>query len=173
MTAIQLATAHEAEELSRFAETSFTHTFGHIYAPADLAAFLAGWNPPARIAAQIADPDWTIALIRGGDGAILGFTKLGPIDFDIPAGHPTDDATELHQLYVAPEAKGTGVAAALIPVAGLLIGPIAAPSGCRTTSASTTRTSGAHFGGGATVATAVGTSAPASAASAASPCCLS
>ncbi|WP_374525265.1 GNAT family N-acetyltransferase [Sphingopyxis sp.] len=114
MTAIQLATADDAEELSRFAEASFTHTFGHIYDPADLAAFLAGWNPPARIAAQIADPGWTIALIRGGDGAIQGFTKLGPIDFDIPEGHPTDDATELHQLYVASEAKGTGVAAALM-----------------------------------------------------------
>ncbi|MCW0200123.1 GNAT family N-acetyltransferase [Sphingopyxis sp.] len=114
MTAIQLAKAEEAEELSRFAEASFVHTFGHIYDPADLAAFLADWNPPARIAAQIADPEWTIALIRGDDGAILGFAKLGPIDFPIPEGHPTGDATELHQLYVAPEAKGTGVAAALM-----------------------------------------------------------
>ena len=114
MTAIQLANAEEAEDLSRFAEASFVHTFGHIYDPADLAAFLADWNPPARIAAQIADPEWTIALIRGDDGAILGFAKLGPIDFPVPDGHPTDDATELHQLYVAPEAKGTGVAAALM-----------------------------------------------------------
>jgi ribosomal protein S18 acetylase RimI-like enzyme len=114
MTDIQRAKAEEAEELSRFAEASFVHTFGHIYDPADLAAFLADWNPPARIAAQIADPEWTIALIRGDDGAILGFAKLGPIDFPIPEGHPTGDATELHQLYVAPEAKGTGVAAALM-----------------------------------------------------------
>ena len=111
MIEINLATADEAEEISRFAEASFVHTFGHIYDPADLAAFLAEWNPPARIREQIANPEMTIALVRGGDGAMQGFIKLGPIDFDLPEGQPLDDATELHQLYVAPEAKGSGVAA--------------------------------------------------------------
>ncbi len=114
MTAIIPADASDAEALSAFAEGSFRHTFGHIYDPADLAVFLAGWNPPDRIRAQIADPDWTIALVRGGDGAILGFIKLGPIDFDLPEGQPAADATELHQLYVDEAAKGRGVAAALI-----------------------------------------------------------
>lgn len=114
MTAIILADASDAEALSVFAEGSFRHTFGHIYDPADLAAFLAGWNPPDRIRAQIADPDWTIALARGDDGAILGFIKLGPIDFELPEGQPAADATELHQLYVGEAAKGSGVAAALI-----------------------------------------------------------
>src|SRR3546814_1084897 len=89
------ATAADAEALSAFAEASFVDTFGHIYDPADLAAFLAGWNPPERIAAQIADPDWTVALVRGAGGAILGFVKLGPIDFALPPGQPSDDATEL------------------------------------------------------------------------------
>ncbi|PAL22564.1 GNAT family N-acetyltransferase [Sphingopyxis sp. GW247-27LB] len=114
MTAIIPADVSDAEALSAFAEGSFRHTFGHIYDPADLAAFLAGWNPPDRIRAQIADPDWTIALVRGGDGAILGFIKLGPIDFDLPEGQPAAGATELHQLYVGEAAKGSGVAAALI-----------------------------------------------------------
>jgi len=114
MTAIIPADSSDAEALSAFAEGSFRHTFGHIYDPADLAAFLAGWNPPDRIRAQIADPDWTIALVRGDDGAILGFIKLGPIDFDLPEGQPAAGATELHQLYVGEAAKGSGVAAALI-----------------------------------------------------------
>src|SRR3546814_5336498 len=65
MTTVEPATAADAEALSAFAEASFVDTFGHIYDPADLAAFLAGWNPPERIAAQIADPDWTVALVRG------------------------------------------------------------------------------------------------------------
>src|SRR3546814_13778240 len=72
------------------------------------SAFLAGWNPPERIAAQIADPDWTVALVRGAGGAILGFVKLGPIDFALPPGQPSDDATELHQLYVGAAAKEIG-----------------------------------------------------------------
>ena len=42
--------------------------------------------------------------------------KLSDFDFDLPEGQPAEGATELHQLYVAAEAKGTGVAAALILV---------------------------------------------------------
>lgn len=114
MTNLILARDEDAEELSRFAAEAFKHTFGHIYDPADLAAFLTGWNPPERIRAQLADPAWAIALARGADGAIAGFVKMGPIDFDLPTGQPGDDATELHQLYVGEAAKGTGVAAALM-----------------------------------------------------------
>lgn len=114
MTAILLAEAADADALSAFAESAFRQTFGALYDPADLAVFLSGWNPPTRVRAQLADPDWTIALARGDDGAIQGFIKLGPIDFDLPAGQPGADATELHQLYVGEAAKGSGVAAALI-----------------------------------------------------------
>ncbi|RYD43641.1 MAG: GNAT family N-acetyltransferase, partial [Sphingomonadales bacterium] len=81
---------------------------------ADLATFLAGWNPPDRVRAQIASDDHGIALVRSEAGAILGYIKMGPVDFDLPEDQPTDDAVELHQLYVAEAAKGTGVAVALM-----------------------------------------------------------
>lgn len=103
-----------AAELSEFAVGSFVATFGHIYAPDDLSAFLAEWNTPAVLAAQLADPAFALALVRGDDSAILGFAKLGPIDFDLPAGQPALRATELHQLYLAETAKGTGIADALM-----------------------------------------------------------
>lgn len=114
MTALQLATPGDAEEIAAFANASFTHTFGHIYDPADLATFLADWNPPDRVRAQLANPGYAIALVRDTAGAILGYIKMGPVDFDLPAEQPTDSAVELHQLYVAEAAKGTGVAAALM-----------------------------------------------------------
>lgn len=114
MTTIQLAKTEDAEAIAAFANGSFTHTFGTIYDPADLATFLAGWNPPHLVRAQIADPGYAIALVRDDKGAILGYIKMGPVDFDLPAGQPTDDAVELHQLYVAEAAKGTGVAVALM-----------------------------------------------------------
>lgn len=114
MTNLILARDEDAGDLSRFATDAFKRTFGHIYDPADLATFLTDWNPPERIRAQLADPAWTIALARGEDGAIAGFVKMGPIDFDLPAGQPGDGATELHQLYVGEAAKGTGIAAALM-----------------------------------------------------------
>src|SRR3546814_15551159 len=105
MIAVETATLADVEALSAFAEASFVDTFGHIYDPADLSAFLADWNPPDRIAAQIADPEWTIALVRDAEGTILGFVKLGPIDFDLPPGPPPDGATQPHQLYVGQAAK--------------------------------------------------------------------
>ncbi|WP_137752688.1 GNAT family N-acetyltransferase [Sphingopyxis sp. L1A2A] len=114
MTAIQLATPGDAEAIAAFANGSFTHTFGHIYDPADLATFLADWNPPARVRAQLADPGYAIALVRDEAAAILGYIKMGPVDFDLPTEQPTGDAVELHQLYVADAAKGTGVAVALM-----------------------------------------------------------
>ena len=114
MTNLILARDEDADALSLFAADTFERTFGHIYDPADLATFLAGWNPPERIRAQLADPAWTIALARDDKGAIAGFVKMGPIDFDLPTGQPRDNATELHQLYVGEAAKGTGVAAALM-----------------------------------------------------------
>ncbi|WP_432768109.1 MAG: GNAT family N-acetyltransferase [Sphingopyxis sp.] len=114
MTTITPAHDSDVGELTLFASESFTHTFGHIYDPADLAAFLAGWNPPERLREQIADPAWGLALARSEDGAMAGFVKMGPVDFDLPAGQPRDGATELHQLYVGEAAKGTGIAAALM-----------------------------------------------------------
>lgn len=114
MTAIALAKPEDAEAIAMFANGSFTDTFGHIYDPADLSAFLADWNPPERVRAQIGDAGHDIALVRDDAGAILGYIKMGPVEFDLPPEQPTDDAVELHQLYVAEAAKGTGVAAALM-----------------------------------------------------------
>ena len=114
MTAVQLAKPADAEAIAAFANGSFTHTFGHIYDPADLSAFLADWNPPDRVRAQIASDDYDIGLVRGAAGALLGYIKMGPVDFELPEGQPADGAVELHQLYVAEAAKGTGVAAALM-----------------------------------------------------------
>jgi len=114
MTDIRIAQPADAEALSAFAEASFVHTFGHLYDPADLAPFLSTWNPPERVRAQIADPAYEIALVRGEAGAILGYIKMGPLDFDLPPEQPTDDAVELHQIYLAHAAKGTGLATRLM-----------------------------------------------------------
>ena len=88
MTDVTLATAADADALSRFAEAAFVQTFGDSYDPADLSGFLADWNPPEKLRAQIADPAMVVALVRGADEAILGYIKLGPIDFDLPEGQP-------------------------------------------------------------------------------------
>lgn len=114
MIAIERPALADATALSQFAVGAFVDTFGPIYAPADLRLFLAEWNTVDQLDTQIADPDWLIAMVRGGDGAIAGFAKLGPLDLELPDGQPSADSIELYQLYVAAAAKGTGVARALM-----------------------------------------------------------
>lgn len=98
----------DAPAIDRLFRDSFTATFAHLYAPADLAAFLAGFTPE-RWAAELASPDYAFRLAEQ-DGALVGYAKLGP-----PAlpGAPST-AVELRQLYLTDAAKGSGVARALM-----------------------------------------------------------
>jgi diamine N-acetyltransferase len=114
MTAIERLSARDVPALSAFAVDAFVATFGPIYPPQDLADFLANWNSPAQLTAQLDDPAYAIALVRADDGGVAGFAKLGPVDFDLPPGQPLAEAIELHQLYLAENAKGTGSADALM-----------------------------------------------------------
>lgn len=111
---IEAPTPADAPAIAALAERAFRATFGHMYPPADLAAFLRDWNPPAKVAAQIADPDYGYRVGRDDSGAMTGFAKIGPLDFDLPEGEPLVRAIELHQLYLDEAAKGQGVGKALM-----------------------------------------------------------
>lgn len=112
LTAVTYADAVPADgiELAIMAAASFTATFGNLYAPADLALFLAAAFGPAGLPAHLADPAYRVRLARA-DGQIIGYAKLGRVVFpgDWPAG-----AVELHQLYLVADWQGSGVAAVLM-----------------------------------------------------------
>ncbi|MBA17198.1 MAG: GNAT family N-acetyltransferase [Sphingomonas sp.] len=110
MAEIRPAQPSDAAALSALASRVFTETFGTLYAPEDLAQFLDETFGPMGLPAQIGDPDYAIRVAEA-DGALLGFVKTGPVAFP---GEWGSDTTELHQLYVAAEAQGTGVAKTLI-----------------------------------------------------------
>lgn len=103
------ATVDDAEAIAAFASSSFVHTFGHLYPPEDLAAFLAEKYERAIQAKEIANPLFRYRLALNED-AIVGYCMMGALDIDV------DDpaALELHRLYVSPEMKGQGVAQALM-----------------------------------------------------------
>ncbi|MCX7359048.1 MAG: GNAT family N-acetyltransferase [Alphaproteobacteria bacterium] len=103
------ATAADAQALAAFAEATFTDTFGHLYPPEDLTAYVAAKYPAHVVAAEIADPDVRYVLALR-DGAIVGYSKLGEVDMDVDA----TDALELHRLYVDTSVKGAGVAKTLM-----------------------------------------------------------
>ena len=103
------ASAADAAALASFAERSFAETFGHLYPPEDLSAFVSEKYQTQVIAAELADAD-TRYVLALRDGAIVGYSKLGEVDMDVDA----TDALELHRLYVDTSVKGAGVAKTLM-----------------------------------------------------------
>ncbi|WP_246202762.1 GNAT family N-acetyltransferase [Sphingomonas lacunae] len=101
----------DAEALSAMAQASFCDTFAYRNYPADdLAGFLATAMGPERYAAQIADPAYGLRIVRNLSNEIIGFIKMGPNDLPLVDGDQNDAVRELHQLYLLPAAKGTGMA---------------------------------------------------------------
>ncbi|MCC7395401.1 MAG: GNAT family N-acetyltransferase [Sphingomonadaceae bacterium] len=112
---ICLPSIADADELAAMAARAWTETFAHMYSATDLAAHLQVWMPPARCAAEIANPAvWPIRLWRD-DAGISGYIKLGPIDFPLPEDYgDASDSIELHHFYLLERAKGSGAADALM-----------------------------------------------------------
>ena len=113
---IDVPSVADAPALSAMAQASFNDTFAAIpYPPQDLADFLESAMGVARYAAQIADADYALRIVRDDAGSIIAFIKNGPNDLPMPAGEPPHSQTrELHQLYVLPQGKGTGIADVLM-----------------------------------------------------------
>ena len=96
--------------LSVMARRSFTETFGTLYPPSDLAAFLDEAFGANGLPLQLSDPDFTIRLALDDD-QIIGFVKMGPVTFP---GEWRPDAIELYQFYVLGPWQGQGVAQELM-----------------------------------------------------------
>lgn len=109
MIAWRDADASDAAAVAALARDSFTETFGHLYRPQDLAAFLAG-HTPERWAAEIADPAFAVRLGEA-DGALVAYAKLGPPSLPV---EPAGPAIELRQFYILKPFHGQGHADALI-----------------------------------------------------------
>ncbi len=103
------ATVADAPLLSRLGAETFTETFGHLYTPENLAAFLAN-HSVANWEKELTDPRFTIRLAEM-DGQAVAFAKLGPPGLPFEVSGPT---AELKQFYVLKPWHGTGVAQALM-----------------------------------------------------------
>ena len=103
------ATADDAELMSRIGPETFTETFGHLYTPENLAAFLRN-HSVENWRAELSDPRFTVRIAEQ-DGEAVGFAKLGPPGLPFEVTGPT---VELRQFYVLQPWHGTGVAQALM-----------------------------------------------------------
>lgn len=101
----------DAAALADFQRETFLATFGHLYPKADKETYLAGTYGAPLQAREIADP-MTWHRLAFSDERMIGFAKAGA--FKLPIEPEGSSVRELHRLYVAEEAKGVGVAAALM-----------------------------------------------------------
>jgi diamine N-acetyltransferase len=94
---IRRADPDDAEALSRLAEQTFTETFGHLYPPEDLRAFLDEAYAVERQRTILSHPDYAVWLLEAG-GAPVGHAAAGPCGLPHPDVRPGDG--ELKRLYV-------------------------------------------------------------------------
>lgn len=103
------ATPADAELMSRLGPETFSETFGHLYTPENLAAFLSN-HSVENWTIELSDPRFTVRVAEQ-DGEPVGFAKVGPPSLPFK---PTGPAAELRQLYVLKPWQGAGVARVLM-----------------------------------------------------------
>ena len=88
----------DAAELARLAEVTFTETFGALYPPEDLAAYVASAYTAEKALATLADPRMAYWLADAEGEPAVGYALAGYCKLPVPDLAPT--AGELRQLYV-------------------------------------------------------------------------
>jgi diamine N-acetyltransferase len=102
----------DAARLADFWRDRYVETFGDLYRPADLAAFLAASYSPAQQLAELLDQSGAHRLAFDASGALIGAASVGPLKLPIDPGPAR--GFELYRLYIVEAAKGAGVADALM-----------------------------------------------------------
>ncbi len=102
---IRRATVDDAATLSSLAAQTFTETFGHLYPPEDLAAFLAEAYAVQRQATILGHPDYAVWLLEDG-GRAVGHAAAGPCGLPHPEVAPGDG--ELKRLYLLASHQNSG-----------------------------------------------------------------
>lgn len=103
------ATPRDAATLDRIFDTSFCDTFGHLYRPEDLGAFLSS-SGVEKWEADLRQPAYSFR-IGEVDGVPVGYVKLGPMTLPVETDRP---AILLDQLYILKEHHGVDIAHALM-----------------------------------------------------------
>ncbi len=104
--AIRHATPADAETLSVLACDVFTETFGHLYPPEDLEAFLQDSYTADALREELADPKQQWLIAEGPEGAVA-YAQAGPCTLPHDAAKATHG--ELKRIYVKGSTQGAGL----------------------------------------------------------------
>lgn len=102
---LRRATLDDAQALSTLAARTFTETFGHLYPPEDLAAFLADAYAVEKQRTILAHPDYAVWLLEH-DGVAVGHAAAGPCGLPHAEVAPGDG--EIKRLYLLQGHQGGG-----------------------------------------------------------------
>ena len=94
---IRRAGSADAEALSAIAAATFRETFGHLYPPADLEAFVAETYDLANTQADLADPNKAWWIVEAAD-EVIGYALAGPCS--LPHADVTPRSGELKRIYL-------------------------------------------------------------------------
>ncbi|MFZ5670202.1 MAG: GNAT family N-acetyltransferase [Pseudomonadota bacterium] len=108
---IRRARPEDADILSRIGAATFSETFGHLYPPEDLAAFLADAYGLEKTRRDLADPARAAWLLEA-DGEVVGHALAGPCD--LPHEAVTPACGELKRLYILKAHQGGGAGSRLL-----------------------------------------------------------
>lgn len=100
----------DAAALAEVGAQTFAETFGHLYPPEDLAAFLAEAHSVQRHARDAADPAKAVWIAEAG-GRAVGYAIAGPNA--LPHPEATPGCGELKCLYMRRGWQGSGAGSRL------------------------------------------------------------
>ena len=99
----------DAAALAAIGRESFIETFGHLYSPENLAAFLEN-HSEANWRSELSDARYAVRL-GYVDGVNAAYVKLGPPSLPFT---PPMNSIELRQFYILKPWHGTGLAPAMM-----------------------------------------------------------
>jgi diamine N-acetyltransferase len=99
----------DAALMSRLGAQTFTETFGYLYTPENLAAFLEN-HAEANWRRELGDTAYAVRIAEDGEQP-AGYAKIGPPSLPFQVSGPT---AELRQLYVLKPWHGVGIAHSLM-----------------------------------------------------------
>ena len=108
---IRRAGPADAEALAAIGQTTFVETFGHLYPPEDLAAFLAAAHSVERAKADLANPAKAAWLVQAGE-RVVGYALACPAK--LPHPDVTPGCGELDRIYLLADHRGGGMGSRLI-----------------------------------------------------------
>lgn len=107
---IRRAGPDDAAALAEVGAATFIESFGHLYVPADLQAFLEESHSVDAYAQALANPEYAL-WIAERDGVAIGYAQAGPCGLPHADARPVDG--ELKRLYLLKGEQNAGIGQAL------------------------------------------------------------